>query len=113
MARYQVPLDKFDGVMSYPEMPLHGPTKWVDASYEFQGTLLLKTYERGRSAARFLFSNAERPEQTFPFAMAAMADMLHQVTLERGKVSGRFGVRKQGQNYSMVYLGPLEVTCTS
>jgi len=89
---YQIPFNK-DGDQ------LHYPDRWQNAemrdNFEFEDTLTFETYERGRSAAYFIFKRSTGEKVTF-----FMTDFCGIVNhMRNGKVSGNFTFTKRGMNY--------------
>ena len=65
----------------------------------FTATLTLQRLERGRSAARFWFSDEDGTE--YPFFGQGLTEMLSQVTLDHGVVTGTWIAVKRGANYGI------------
>jgi hypothetical protein len=65
----------------------------------FLATLKLERLERGRSAARFWFSDPEGTE--YPFFGQGLTEMLQKVTLDHGVVTGVWIAVKRGANYGI------------
>lgn len=66
----------------------------------FTATLKLDRLERGRSAARFWFID-QRYGVHYPFFGQGLVDMLSQVTLVNGVVTGTWIAVKRGANYGV------------
>lgn len=66
----------------------------------FRARLKLDRLERGRSAARFWFIDQETGTH-YPFFGQGLVDMLSQVTLVNGEVTGTWIAVKRGANYGI------------
>lgn len=93
-----VPFDKGEHLMHYPEdypPPYSTGLHWVP-NYEFTETLRYVEYQRGRSAAYFVFRRHPR-NTTVTFFMRDFQDLIPH--LENGIITGMFTFCKTGQNY--------------
>lgn len=78
--------------------------EWL-ANTPFTATLKIHNLERGRSAARFWFVD-EATGTRYPFFGQGLVDMLSQVSLDHGVVTGTWIAVKRGANYGIeLYLG--------
>jgi len=94
---YKIPFNR-GNQLDYPsgDYPQYPETRieWVD-NHEFDDTLTLKGYGRGRSSVTFEMERTNgKTVSVFVSDFTAMArEMI------RGKISGRFTFQKKGQNY--------------
>ena len=92
-----------DGDMQhYPEGSGHGVNRvgpeWREVQ-PFEATLVFAGYRRGRSAAYFLWENANG--DCFPMMLSDLSDLLLTRTIDGGEVSGTWRLVKRGQNYGI------------
>lgn len=66
----------------------------------FTATLKIDSLERGRSAARFWFEDVETKTQ-YPFFGQGLTDMLRNVNMVKGMVTGTWIAVKRGSNYGI------------
>jgi hypothetical protein len=110
---WRAPLGIRGNLLAYPETT----GSWVDGKWvndEIQTvsrdttwdlTLTFDSFDKGiRSAYRFI--GRDEKDRKWPMSIARYIEMAKQVVIDRCKVSGSFGIVKQGQNFSLVYLGP-------
>lgn len=72
----------------------------------FHATLQVVDMRSGRSAKYVILKHPNSDdERAFPMFVTELLDMLAATTVHHGIVSGRWQVRKRGQNYGLVYLG--------
>ncbi len=77
------------------------PIEWVP-NEPFVATLTIRELERGRSAARFWFTDEEGT--WYPFFGQGLVDMLSAVNLEHGTVTATWIAVKRGANYGIELL---------
>lgn len=73
--------------------------EWRD-NQPFQANLHLNTYQRGRSAAYFVWEETGTAK-SFPMFLTDMLDMLQRATITRGIITGWWIVAKRGANYGI------------
>lgn len=66
----------------------------------FEATLVLVDYERGRSAARFVWHD-QQTDTRYPMFMSGMLDLVKNHSLHKGRVTATWQVVKRGQNYGL------------
>jgi hypothetical protein len=89
---YQIPFDKDGNQMHYPES--WRQPEWRDNT-PFQDTLEYQSFNRGRSAAYFLFKRANGTQVTV--FLKEMSEMIPRMV--NGKITGTFAFVKRGENY--------------
>lgn len=100
MAVDKIPFDK-NGMQQYP-------WEWADSFHWednriFSTTMTFHSYSRGRSAAGFNFKDEN--DRNYYMFLTDISDMIREVTLDHGKVSGKWTFVKRGTNYGVKYLG--------
>lgn len=66
----------------------------------FEATLVLVNYERGRSAARFIWEDPDTSTR-YPMFMSGMVDLVKGHRIEKGVATATWIVVKRGQNYGL------------
>lgn len=82
-----------------PETKAAGPD-WV-TNYEFEDTLELVSYGRGRSSVTFTLKRTDG--KTISMFVSDFFDAAHK--MNNGKITGRFTFVKKGQNYGCKMVG--------
>ena len=72
--------------------------------YEFEDTLKFISTGRGRSAVRFYMESTTEPME-YDMSLSEFENMLFKSDMVDQKVSGKWGFGKQGQNFTLKYLG--------
>lgn len=88
--------DNYKGLVSYPDYKVD---EWRD-NYTFVATLKLDTYERGRSAAYFVWRDVETGLR-YPMFLTFTEEVLKRARVTMGIISGEFTFAKRGTNYSI------------
>lgn len=97
----EIPLNRHRGIEHYPSYE----STWVP-NEPFSARLRLRGTIRGRSAAYFVWEDAEDWDREHPMFLAEMTDLVQGAGVEPGGfVSGWWRVCKRGQNYGLKYLG--------
>jgi len=77
------------------------PDEWRDV-YEFDAELVMTSWSKGRSSARFNVQN-HKLKETYSLAMSGFYDAIKAFgMLPGGIIQGRWTFRKQGSNYALV-----------
>lgn len=98
---YQIPFNSKTGdQLHYPEL-YYGGTLEMRDNFEFLDTLTFETYERGRSAAYFIFKRSTG-EKVVVF-LTDFCDMVHHMF--NGSIFGKFTFTKRGMNFGCKYIG--------
>lgn len=98
---WKIPFTKEGSILEYAEgYAARDVDRFVDADWTIEAALEVVDWGRGRSAATFYLRNLET-EADYPMKMAAFTDMVMKGVIRRGVVVGKFGVKKQGANYSL------------
>jgi hypothetical protein len=98
---WKIPFTKDGSIPEYAEGSYaRNVVKWEDPSWTVDVTLELIDWGRGRSAATFYLRNKDSGA-AYPMKIAAFAEMVQRSVVTRGEVWGRWGVKKQGSNYSL------------
>jgi hypothetical protein len=105
LGNYEIPFDDEGNQLTYEWWY----TKAKTPNFIFEDTLEYKSYSKGRSAVEFKFER-ESSGKSVSFSIS-QAEALFPLMV-KGKVSGRFSFVKRGQNYSCMYLGPIEAAKT-
>ena len=95
--------------MTWPERQERGVRPVLDEpdmrpNDPWSGTLRLVDYQRGRSAARFIWEADGDPEgnkRTYPMFMTDMLDLVKHGVQPGGLVHARWDVAKRGANYGI------------
>lgn len=82
------------------------PTEWRD-NCEFKAELRLTGHYRGRSAARVRVTNCDNDE-TYTLGLAAFFDAVKNFGAMDGVLVGTWTFRKQGSNYGVYPVVPVE-----
>lgn len=77
----------------------YGDIEWRP-NEPFEATLLLVNYERGRSAARFIWEDSTTSTR-YPMFMSGMVDLVKGHRIEKGAATATWIVVKRGQNYGL------------
>ena len=93
---YQIPFDKDGNQMAYAEEWRDG-FKFLDNA-EFDDTLTLVTYGRGRSSATFTM-RCKSTGKTVSVFVSDFTAMAQHADFKAGQITGRFTFTKKGQNY--------------
>lgn len=101
---YQIPFDKDGNQQDYPQRQWYckgnrthsADPKWVD-NHEFDDTLVLLDYGRGRSSVTFTMRRANG--KTVSVFVSDFCDMAKSQAFVAGVIAGRFTFTKKGQNY--------------
>jgi hypothetical protein len=103
--KWKVPLAKDGSLMDYADWDggYYQPHGIEEPEVEWMLDLTFDDYERGRSAVTL--RGHDEKGHSWPMKVGEFMVMLGKVTLRRGRIKGRFGVVKQGQNYSLSYRG--------
>lgn len=81
------------------EYPAHKEIDWRPND-PFEATLVLIDYERGRSAARFIWEDPTT-QTRYPMFMSGMVDLVKGHKIIKGIVTATWIVVKRGQNYGL------------
>lgn len=73
---------------------------WKDSNYTFDAVLEFNGYQRGRSAAYFMFKHKETGA-TYSMFLTDMDDLLKHSIIAMGMIGSRWGVVKRGSNYGI------------
>jgi hypothetical protein len=92
---YQIPFDKNDEMMNYPES-WENPI-WKD-NYEWEDELKYESYGRGRSAAYMIFVSTQT-NKTYTMFLTDFDSIVS--LLSGGALKGTFTFQKRGQNYGV------------
>lgn len=107
---YQIPFDKDGNQQDYPQSQFvndsrtHGGVRrvepeWCD-NFEFDDTLTLETYGRGRSSITFTMRRTNgKTVSVFVSDFCDMAKSRAFGEFDAGKITGRFTFCKKGANY--------------
>ncbi|GAA4209550.1 hypothetical protein GCM10022252_76230 [Streptosporangium oxazolinicum] len=79
------------------------PTDWRPNT-PFTATLTFRGSQRGRSAAYFLWEDANG--RTYPMFLADLGDLILSTTLDKGVITGEWIVGKRGKNYGLKHHKP-------
>ena len=113
---WKAPLKKDGSLMVYPDIyyrDADGNSKKVESETVPRDTtwdlsLVFDGFDKGyRSAYRFIATDEEG--RKWPMSVKQFRNMMEQIVIDHAKVTGRFGVVKQGQNFSLTYVGPQDV----
>ncbi len=103
------PYDKLvpyrDGCLLHWPDPYGSKIEWR-INTPFTATLALFDYNRGRSAAYFLF--ADEQKHTYPMFLTDMIKLISACTLSKGVVDGQWVACKRGQNFGLKLYEPLQ-----
>lgn len=99
----KAPFDSAGNLMHYPE-------SWREIEWRpnepFHATLRVDDMRSGRSAKYLILRHPNsNDEREYPMFVTDLISMLAQTTVTWGVVSGRWRVRKRGQNYGLVFIG--------
>jgi hypothetical protein len=102
---YQIPF-MADGSVPhyYAGYGVQNNVTWRDPTYTFDGVLEFQGYERGRSAAYFIFKNKETGAKYTMF-LTDMEEILKHRIIAMGMIGGRWGFIKRGGNYGIQFRG--------
>ncbi|MFI6485212.1 hypothetical protein ACIBH1_45390 [Nonomuraea sp. NPDC050663] len=111
MPDYEAPFDAGGNLMHYARKPYHGQAAYYQAhewrpNEPFVATLTMASTRRGRSAAYFIWADAEG--RTYPMFMTDVADLVRDAVINQGTVTGQWTVRKRGENFGIRFHGPAE-----
>lgn len=95
----QIPFD-VNGMQPYPY-------KWSEnfhwkENYEFEDTLEITGFGRGRSSATFSLEDSKG--NRYSMFMKDMTEMIKSTTITKGKVHGKWTFCKRGMNYGIRYI---------
>lgn len=90
--------EHYKGLVSYP-YGWETVDEWRD-NYAFVATLKLDTFERGRSAAYFVWRDVETGLR-YPMFLTFTEEVLKRARVTMGIISGEFTFAKRGTNYSI------------
>jgi len=97
---YQIPFDKDGNQMDFPEKRwVNGEPIYPDMrdNFEFDDTLTLLDYGRGRSSVTFTLQRLNGKNVTM--FVSDLCDMVKACESKQGVFHGRFTFCKKGQNY--------------
>ena len=94
--QYQIPFDD-SGMQQYPAHYVDG-FRWED-NREFEETLTLTGYSRGRSAAGFEFRDSQG--KCYYMFLTDMVELVTGNVLDHGKITGTWTFCKRGANYGV------------
>lgn len=110
---WRAPIHRDGSLMVYPERYrgldengnfVRTDPETVPRDTEWTLSLTFTGFDKGiRSAYRFIATDEDG--RKWPMSVKQFRDMMMQVVIDHAKISGRFGVAKQGQNFSLVWLG--------
>lgn len=105
--KWKVPLREDGSLMDYADWGggYHQPSSIEEPEIEWVLILNFSDYGRGRSAVTLI--GEDEQGRRWPMKLGEFMSMVGRVTLRKGLIAGRFGVVKQGQNYSLSYRGGL------
>lgn len=113
---WRAPIHRDGSLMVYPERYrgldengnfVRTDPETVPRDTEWTLSLTFTGFDKGiRSAYRFIATDEDG--RKWPMSVKQFRDMMMQVVICRSCISGRFGVVKQGQNFSLKYLGPVD-----
>jgi hypothetical protein len=102
---YQIPFDSEGNQLDY-----HDPSGWKASTlvdnFEFDDTLSLCSYGRGRSSVTFTMERNNG--QTVSVFVSDFFDMANNKHFAAGQITGRFTFTKRGQNYGCKLLQAVE-----
>ena len=101
---YPIPFDKDGNQQDYPERQYYckgdksysADPKWID-NHEFDDTLTLETWGRGRSSVTFTMRRTNG--KTVSVFVSDFTAMAQHADFKAGQITGRFTFTKKGQNY--------------
>jgi hypothetical protein len=91
---FQIPFDLHGNQLSYNASWMK--IEWKD-NFEFEDTLKLVDYERGRSSVTFTMVRTDKT--TVSFFVSDMVDVIKSEAYKAGSITGRFTFTKKGSNY--------------
>jgi len=103
---WKIPVRKNGSVMEYAGEGIYVPHDTLPADSTFDLNVRVEGFSRGRSAVTVYLVD-ELSGGRYPMKVSEFLKMVEATTLKKGRVNGRFGVVKQGANYSMSYLGSI------
>ncbi len=102
---YQIPFDEEGNQLDYHDRSGWKPSTLID-NFEFEDTLSLSQYGRGRSSVTFEMQRTSG--KTVSVFVSDFFDMAIDEHFAAGQISGRFTFTKRGQNYGCKLLEAVE-----
>jgi len=94
--------DRYPGLDEDGNFAVEDP-KMVSRDTEWDLSLTFDGFDKGvQSAYRFIATDEQG--RKWPMSIKQFRNMMEGIVIDRAKVTGRFGVVKQGQNFSLKYL---------
>ena len=101
----QAPFKKDGGLWNFPPIQKDNLV-WEDIE-EWDAELKMVGYNRGRSAAFFLWVDIE-DNTSYPMFLTDMSEAIQKSVIAHGTIDGRWTVVKRGQNYGIKLISQYE-----